>query len=61
MGETCIDCIVLGSPNASIQDSKNGPLQNTESGGASLLALGQGGVDDDEERGSHVDDQVAQV
>lgn len=35
LGETCIDCLVLGSPNASLQDSKVGKstAQNGESGG----------------------------
>ena len=35
LGDQCIDCLVLGSPNASLQDAKVGKstAQNGESGG----------------------------
>ena len=47
LGETCVDCIVLGSPSASIQDPKKVVNALADSGGARFGDPGQ-----DEQRGS---------
>jgi len=52
LGETCVDCLVLGSPNASLQDQtalQQAANQNPDSGGASPNPFNQ---DENEERGS---------
>ena len=46
VGDTCIDNLILGSPNASYQDQK--PALNADSGGAGGLR----DHDEQEERGS---------
>lgn len=48
LGETCVDCLVLGSPSATIQNQK-GIKVPIDSGGANYLSSGDG---NDEERGS---------
>ena len=58
LGDTCIDSLVLGSPNASLQDqTKLGRRANgqNESGGAADQNLREG-EDVDEERGSYHDE-----
>ena len=53
LGETCVDCLVLGSPSATIQDQKGVQDALADSGGA---RLGDGAQD--EERGSQSEDQL---
>mmetsp|Transcript_28044 Transcript_28044/g.37456 ORF Transcript_28044/g.37456 Transcript_28044/m.37456 type:complete len:102 (+) Transcript_28044:46-351(+) len=61
LGDTCIDSLVLGSPNASLQDQAKmgrGVAQNGESGGAADQNR-RLGDDADEERGSYHEDTKA--
>ena len=52
LGETCVDCLVLGSPSATIQDQKSVQNAVADSGGAQLRGA------EDEERGSqHADEE----
>ena len=62
IGDTCVDCLILGSPNSTIQDKVKAPNQqqlnqNIESGGAAPQNRGGARMlDEDDERGSVIDE-----
>ena len=59
LGDTCVDCLILGSPNSTIQDRKKSPQrdqihQQADSGGAA--AVNRRVNFEDDERGSVIED-----